>query len=169
MFDRPTLSPFKQTNSPLTPEQDRVTTFSIHRAGTERFLQRLVGAGLTLQPDGSFTDDALPAWSVQRARRWRTDLDQGLIARGLLMRLDGLATSVAVFASERGTLTSAVERAVGRLALARHPYLAVIADRQLERAPTYTRLFQSDIEPDAAAVTGLRSDLEVVAFLKTRL
>lgn len=61
---------FKETYSSLTPEPDRQTTFGIHKAGTERFLQRLVAAGMTLQPDGAFTDDTLPMWSVMRARRW---------------------------------------------------------------------------------------------------
>ena len=84
------------------------------------------------------------------------------------MRLTGEPVSVAVFASERGALTSAAERAIGRLAFARHMYLAVIADRDLPRAPRYLARVQGEIERDAPAITGLRSDLEILNHLKTR-
>lgn len=168
MFNRLIPRTFKNSDSPLTPEAPRSTTFSIHIEGTNRFLDRLVGAGLQLVSPEDYSEATMPPWSVMRARRWRTNLDTGVIARGLLMRLDGDPTSVAVFASEKGTLTSAVERAVGRLSLSSHLYLAVIADRGLERPPAYTRRFQAEIEPHAPAVVGLRSDLEVINHLKAR-
>lgn len=160
---------FKSTDSPLTPHLERRTTFSIHEEGTARFMQRLVATGrFALLPEGTCHEDDLPQWSLMPARRWRNNLDDGLIARGFVLRLTGDVVSVAVYASAANVTTSAVERAVGRTALAGHPFLAVIADRNMRRPPAFAKRFQEPIGPDAASITGIRTDVEIIEHLTNR-